>query len=93
MPLKTRIVTITAARTYVGQHTIEIPDFCRNDRLRNIIALGGHTARFLGKRMVFGRLLGTGLARPLVSDAQGALQADFPLADISAFLREDGFMF
>ncbi|MBK1884136.1 hypothetical protein JIN85_17075 [Luteolibacter pohnpeiensis] len=90
--IPTRIVTITAARTYVAQHTIEIPDFCRNDRLRGIVANGGATARLLSERMVFGRIIGTGLAQCLVSDSD-ASPADFPLSDLAAHLRKDGFKF
>ncbi len=92
--MQTRIITLTAARTYIGQHTIEIPSWCRNDRFRGIVAHGGATARILSERMVFGRLQGTGLALPLVSDAKDtSIQVDFPLTDITDALRADGLLF
>jgi len=92
MATETRIVSITAARTYIGQHTIEIPSFCRNDRFRGIVIHGGSTARYLANRMIFGRVQGTGLARPVVSDSQ-VQTPDFPLDEIRQLLREDGFIF
>ena len=92
MPLETRIVSLTAARTYVGQHTIEIPVFCPNARFRGIVIHGGSTARFLSNRMTFGRVQGIGLACPVVSDSQ-VQTPDFPLDEIRQFLREDGFVF
>jgi hypothetical protein len=92
--MHTRIITLTAARTYIGQHTIEIPSWCWNDRFRGIVANGGATARILSDRMVFGRLQGTGLALPLVSDTKDqSIQVDFPLTELADALRADGLMF
>jgi hypothetical protein len=92
-PNQTRIVVLTAVRTYVGQHTVEIPAFCRNDRFRGIVAGGGATARFLAGKMRFDGLLGTGLAQPFVTDAKADHAADFDLSEIAACLRADGFIF
>ncbi|MFT3989970.1 MAG: hypothetical protein QM680_01035 [Luteolibacter sp.] len=89
----TRIIQLTASRVFVGQHTIEIPDFCRNERFQGIVARGGSTARFLSNHMAFARVHGTGLAQPFVSTPAGIAMPDFCLADISACLREDGFHF
>lgn len=76
------------ARTYIGQHTVELPSFCRDDRFRSIVAGGGATTRFLAERMIFGRLQGAGLACPLITDARAKggelIVPDFALSDISA---------
>ncbi|WAC18844.1 hypothetical protein OVA24_16560 [Luteolibacter sp. SL250] len=90
----TRIITLTASRIYVGQHTVEVPAWLLNDRFRAFVAHGGATSRLFAERMTFGRLHGTGLAAPLVSDARDTtVPVDFPLTDITDALRADGLNF
>jgi hypothetical protein len=91
--MNTRVVTLTAARTYVGQITIEIPVFCPNDRLRGLIAGGSQLTRFLTGEMTFGRVVGTGLANPVVTDFRGSSVSDLPLSLIAPHLRSSGFHF
>lgn len=93
--MKTRIVQLTASRIFVGQHLVEIPSFCLNDRFRAIVAHGGATSRVLSARMNFGRVVGTGLAQPLVSDLRtdAPILPDIPFIDIASALREDGFIY
>lgn len=93
MPTNTRIIQLTAALTYVGQATIEIPSWCRNDRFRAIIAQDGATARLVSESIVFGRVQGMGLAAALVSDPKTQAAPDLDLATIAACLRQDGFIF
>jgi hypothetical protein len=96
MSLQTRIILLTAARTYVGQHTLEIPAWCRDERLKELVAGGGATARHLATHMRFDRVQGTGLALPVISPAKPGTEAiipDFNFADLAPLLREDGFIF
>lgn len=93
MAEETRIIRLTAARTYIGQVTIEVPSWCRNERLLAIVANGGATTRYLGPTMQFGGIIGTGLATPIISDLNGSQAAEIRLADIAVHLRQDGLIF
>ena len=89
----TRCVTITATRCYLGQVVVEVPSFCRDDRLGGIIRAGGATARLLAARMVFPPISGTGLATAYVRAAKELVPADLPLSDLRNALLQDGFVF
>lgn len=89
---RTRTVLVTATRCYVGQATIEIPEFCRDGRILEIIRRGGATSRFLARAVPFMPLKGTGLQLAMVSPAE-TKSADIPLAEIGGAMRLDGFQF
>lgn len=91
--MKTHPVTITATRCYLGQIIVQVPDFCRDERLCGIIRSGGSTSRLLANRIRFAPIAGTGLATCFVHTAKELTEAHLSLADIAHSLRADGLSF
>jgi hypothetical protein len=98
---KTKVMIVTACRSYLGQTVIEVPLWLSEQRVRGIIRHGGALASYFARNVRFDRIQGTGLANCVVTDwrpnwhpeYREAPQPEHKFGDISDALRVDGLIF